>query len=150
MSEKGVTCLAKKNLLAGMKQAKVKKCVHCLAGKQKRVSFCYAEFDIIRENINAKNKTTDLRGSPINWLRLREEGEQFYYGEARTELQNRVCHSVYIYRVKLRPNLSVCNGSDSRHSTNLHLDLNSPNRFFRRTMIVPGLPLFLRVAPQGN
>ena len=57
---------------------------------------CYAEFDIIRENINAKNKTTDLRGSPINWLRPRKEGEQFYYGKARTELQNRICHSVYI------------------------------------------------------
>ena len=76
-----------------------------------------------------------------------------------------------IYSAKLRPNrlgpniqnqqkikgpiqqtpvLSVCSGSNSRHSTNLHLDLNSPNRFFRRTMIVPGLPLFLRVAPQGN
>ena len=46
-----------------------------------------------------KKKTTDLRGSPINWLRPREEGEQFYYGEAKTELQNRVCHSVYIYIV---------------------------------------------------
>lgn len=33
MSERGITCLAKKNLLAGMKQAKVKKCVPCLAGK---------------------------------------------------------------------------------------------------------------------
>ena len=39
MSEKRITCLAKKNLLVGMKQAKVKKCVHFLAGKQKRVSF---------------------------------------------------------------------------------------------------------------
>ena len=39
MSERGITYLAKKNLLAGMKQAKVKRCVHCLAGKQKRVSF---------------------------------------------------------------------------------------------------------------
>ena len=47
---------------------------------------CYAEFEIIRENINAKNKTTDLRGSPINWLRPREEGEQFYYGETKTKL----------------------------------------------------------------
>ena len=44
---------------------------------------CYAEFEIMRENINAKIKTTDLRGSPINWLRPREEGEQFYYGEAK-------------------------------------------------------------------
>ena len=39
MSERGITYLAKKNLLAGMKQAKVKRCVHCLAGKQNRVSF---------------------------------------------------------------------------------------------------------------
>ena len=39
MSERGITCLAKKNLLAGVKQAKVKRCVHCLAGKRKRVSF---------------------------------------------------------------------------------------------------------------
>ena len=39
MSERGITYLAKKNLLAGIKQAKVKRCVHCLAGKQKRVSF---------------------------------------------------------------------------------------------------------------
>ena len=33
MSERGITYLAKKNFLAGMKQAKVKRCVHCLAGK---------------------------------------------------------------------------------------------------------------------
>ena len=39
MSERGITCLAKKNSLAGMKQTKVKRCVHCLVGKQKRVSF---------------------------------------------------------------------------------------------------------------
>lgn len=39
MSERGIICLAKKNLLSGVKQAKVKRCVHCLAGKQKRVSF---------------------------------------------------------------------------------------------------------------
>ena len=31
MSERGITCLAKKNLLARMKQTKVKICVHCLA-----------------------------------------------------------------------------------------------------------------------
>ena len=29
MSERGITYLAKKNFLAGMKQAKVKRCVHC-------------------------------------------------------------------------------------------------------------------------
>ena len=39
MSERGITYLAKKNFLAGMKQEKVKICVHFLASKQKRVSF---------------------------------------------------------------------------------------------------------------
>ena len=39
MIESGITCLDKKNLLAGMKQTKYKRFVHCLAGKQKRVSF---------------------------------------------------------------------------------------------------------------
>ena len=39
MSEKGIDCLAKKNLLSGVKVAKLKRCVHCLAGKQRRVSF---------------------------------------------------------------------------------------------------------------
>ena len=39
MSKRGITYLSKKNLLAGMKQAKVKRCVHCLAGNYKRVSF---------------------------------------------------------------------------------------------------------------
>ena len=71
--------------------------------KRKMNQFCYAEFDIIRENINAKNKTTDLRGSPINWLRPREEGEQFYYGEARTEHRIRFVIAS-IYSAKLRPN----------------------------------------------
>ena len=39
MSERRITCLAESNFLADMKQTKVKRCVHCLAGKQKRVSF---------------------------------------------------------------------------------------------------------------
>ena len=39
MTEWWNTFLAKKNFLSFMKQAKVKRCVHCLAGKQKRVSF---------------------------------------------------------------------------------------------------------------
>ncbi|KAF3673857.1 putative endochitinase-like [Capsicum annuum] len=39
MSEKGIDGLAKKKLLYEVKQAKLKKCVYCLAGKQKRVSF---------------------------------------------------------------------------------------------------------------
>ncbi|KAM3232525.1 hypothetical protein P3L10_017884 [Capsicum annuum] len=39
MSEKGIDSLTKKNLLSGVKQAKLKKCVHCLAGKQKKSFF---------------------------------------------------------------------------------------------------------------
>ena len=35
MNERGITCLAKKNLVAGIKQTKVKKCVYCLTGKKK-------------------------------------------------------------------------------------------------------------------
>ena len=37
--ERGITYLAKKNFLAGMKQTKVKRCVNCLARKHKRVPF---------------------------------------------------------------------------------------------------------------
>ena len=39
MSEKGLAILANKNLLSGMKSAPLKKCTHCLTGKQNRVSF---------------------------------------------------------------------------------------------------------------
>ena len=39
MSEKGLIVLAKKNLLYGMKSASLKKCAHCLTGKQTRVTF---------------------------------------------------------------------------------------------------------------
>ena len=39
MSEKGLTVLAIKNLLYGMKSASLKKCAHYLAGKQTRVTF---------------------------------------------------------------------------------------------------------------
>ncbi|KAK8524988.1 hypothetical protein V6N12_029838 [Hibiscus sabdariffa] len=39
MSEKGLNCLAKKNQLSGLKNAILKNCAHCLAGKQRRVSF---------------------------------------------------------------------------------------------------------------
>lgn len=39
MSERGMHNLAKKNLFSGVKQTKLSKCVHCLVGKQKRVSF---------------------------------------------------------------------------------------------------------------
>ena len=39
ISEKGMNCLAEKNLLPGLKGAKLENCAHCLAGKQHRVSF---------------------------------------------------------------------------------------------------------------
>jgi len=39
ISEKGMNCLVEKNLLPGLKGAKLENCVHCLDGKQHRVSF---------------------------------------------------------------------------------------------------------------
>ncbi|KAK8561067.1 hypothetical protein V6N12_048143 [Hibiscus sabdariffa] len=39
MSEKGLNCLAKKDQLSGLKNATLKNCSHCLAWKQRRVSF---------------------------------------------------------------------------------------------------------------
>ena len=39
MSEKGMTVLAKKNLLKGMKSVHLNKCADCLVGKQHRVAF---------------------------------------------------------------------------------------------------------------
>lgn len=39
MSAKSLACLMKKNLLSGVKSAKLERCSYCLAGKQNRVSF---------------------------------------------------------------------------------------------------------------
>lgn len=39
ISEKGLNCLAKKNLLSGLKSTILKNCAHCVARKQRRVSF---------------------------------------------------------------------------------------------------------------
>lgn len=39
ISVKRLDCLAKKNMLSGLKDPNLDRCVHCLAGKQKRVSF---------------------------------------------------------------------------------------------------------------
>jgi len=39
ISEKGLNCLAKEDVLSGLKSAELKKCSHCMAGKQTRVSF---------------------------------------------------------------------------------------------------------------
>ena len=54
-----------------------------------------AEFEIMREHINAKNKTTYLPGSPINWLRPRGREGAFLLWRGKNRIQNRVCHSVY-------------------------------------------------------
>ncbi|WJZ81331.1 hypothetical protein VitviT2T_001179 [Vitis vinifera] len=39
MNEKGLMILAKKNLFSDMKKGSLKRCAHCLAGKQTRVAF---------------------------------------------------------------------------------------------------------------
>ena len=39
MSEKGMSLLSKRNVLSGVHDVHLKKCSHCLAGKQNRVSF---------------------------------------------------------------------------------------------------------------
>jgi len=39
ISEKGMNCLAKKDVLPGLKSAELEKCSHCMVGKQIRVSF---------------------------------------------------------------------------------------------------------------
>ncbi|RDX96554.1 hypothetical protein CR513_20771, partial [Mucuna pruriens] len=39
ISEKGLNCLAKKDMLPGLKNAELEKCSHCMASKQTRVSF---------------------------------------------------------------------------------------------------------------
>lgn len=39
MSEKGMSCLLKKNVLPDLQNVKLEKCEHCFAGKQNRVSF---------------------------------------------------------------------------------------------------------------
>jgi len=39
ISEKGINCLDKKDVLPRLKSAELEKCSHCMAGKQTRVSF---------------------------------------------------------------------------------------------------------------
>nr|KYP52474.1 Retrovirus-related Pol polyprotein from transposon TNT 1-94 [Cajanus cajan] len=39
ISQKGLNCLAKKNVILGLKSAELEKCSHCMDGKQTRVSF---------------------------------------------------------------------------------------------------------------
>ncbi|CAL5342497.1 unnamed protein product [Camellia sinensis] len=70
MSEKGLATLAKKNLLSGMKNALLKRCTHCLAGKQNRVSFKSSPslrkpnvLDLVYSDVCGPMKTRTLGGS---------------------------------------------------------------------------------------
>jgi transposase InsO family protein len=69
VSEKGLEILAKKNLLSGMKSAPLKKCTHCLAGKQNRVSFKSSPstrkpgiLDLVHSDVCGPMKTRTLGG----------------------------------------------------------------------------------------
>ena len=70
MSEKGLMILAKKNLLSGMKKGSLKKCAHCLAGKQTRVAFKTLRhtrklgmLDLVYSDVCGPMKTKTLGGS---------------------------------------------------------------------------------------
>lgn len=51
ISEKRLNCLTKRNLLSRLKGARLDMCTHCLAGKQKRISFkhyfSFREYDLL-------------------------------------------------------------------------------------------------------
>ena len=70
MSEKGLSILAKKNVLNGVSDAKLRKCSHCLAGKQRRVSFMSSEpkrkskvLDLVHSDVCGPMKTQSLGGA---------------------------------------------------------------------------------------
>ncbi|KAK2410217.1 putative mitochondrial protein [Trifolium repens] len=70
MSEKGLSILAKKNVLNGVSDARLKKCSHCLAGKQRRVSFMSSEpkrksevLDLVHSDVCGPMKTRSLGGA---------------------------------------------------------------------------------------
>ena len=84
MSEKGITYLAKKNLLAGMKQTKVKRCVHCLAGKQKIVSFH-------SHPLSRKSKLLDLVHSDLcGSLKVKSKGGALYFATFIDDLSRKI------------------------------------------------------------
>jgi hypothetical protein len=69
MSEKCLVILANKSLLSGMRSAHLKKCTHCLAGKQNRVSFKSSPFtrklgilDFVHSDVCGPMKTKTLGG----------------------------------------------------------------------------------------
>ena len=70
MSEKGLTILAKKNLLSGMKSASFKKCAHYLARKQTKVAFKTSPpsrkpgmLELVYSDVCGPMKTKTLGGS---------------------------------------------------------------------------------------
>ena len=70
MSEKGMTVLAKKNVLSGIKNVHLQKCSNCLAGKQNRVSFQRHPpsrkseiLDLVHSDVCGPMKTRTLGGS---------------------------------------------------------------------------------------
>ncbi|RVW60672.1 Retrovirus-related Pol polyprotein from transposon TNT 1-94 [Vitis vinifera] len=69
MSEKGLMILAKKNLLSSMKKGFLKRCAHCLAGKQTRVAF-----KTHRHTKEAQRQS----GEKLKCIRTNNGGE--YYG----------------------------------------------------------------------
>ncbi|GKC56778.1 putative RNA-directed DNA polymerase, partial [Tanacetum coccineum] len=69
MSEKGMSILSKKNVLSGMHDIKLKKCSHCLAGKQTRLAFkSHSLFrmenilDLVHSDVCGPMKTKTLGG----------------------------------------------------------------------------------------
>ena len=70
MSKKGLMILAKKNILSGMKKGYLKRCDHCLAGKQTRVAFKTRRhtrkpsmLDLVYSDVCVPMKTKTLGGS---------------------------------------------------------------------------------------
>ncbi|KAK0589658.1 hypothetical protein LWI29_016911 [Acer saccharum] len=70
ISEKGLTVLTKKNLLSDVKSTQLKKCAHCLAGKQNRVSFHSSPpsrksgiLDLVHSDVCGPMKMRTLGGS---------------------------------------------------------------------------------------
>ncbi|GKE71302.1 retrovirus-related pol polyprotein from transposon TNT 1-94, partial [Tanacetum coccineum] len=68
MSEKGMSILSKKNVLSGVHDINLKKCSHCLAGKQTRRAFKSPSFrtenilDLVHSDVCGPMKTKTLGG----------------------------------------------------------------------------------------
>lgn len=69
MSEKCMRILEKKNVLYGVSDEKLRNCSHCLAGKQRRVSFMLSEpkrksevLGLVHSNVCGPMKTRSLGG----------------------------------------------------------------------------------------